>query len=917
MRYSRYKNTKKREENHLKFKSFVGSKLSSFPYLPPTSKFEEINISDNNLVSFKGMVELQNLVTLRCENTKISSFLGAKPLPSLKKLFIGNSPLSHYAYHRIMAAIVFGDSLETVDFVKITKPERLFAINNRELLFQFLIEGWVMTITDPIKLFHVETRQRRILFPAPVFPSPNSSALGSPVKSPTKKALSSPTGSQKFVPYQPKFIDIINVKRNLLLMRRLHSILFERTGSKSIYKRSYDDFFFDEDQQNSKNEELVSSIEPLLINDEAYFIFIKMILMAVNARPLHIKEIVHFLSLFKTEKIVALLMHHIPLFGFFSYPIIASFLENLLDQNILAIEDIKPFFFPVYEHFEDWNSSFVLFESKSNLSVSFISFFCIFSDVIQKVDNELFDTLKSQLGEKEKDTYESFMKIHETRESTIKTLLSDDIVSYAALSESNVIQNIIDYTPWSITANVKSAAAAFSGSEYCFLQYSLKGENFNVLFETHDEQENSDEEEEILKQNLIDIKNEDEVLYFAIAGGNNNIVQKFKRDESEILADYTSTAIQYHRVNTLNQIFTRVTNSKYFKFDDSFFDSDFEDSDDDYLLHEEEEKNEDIVLISKFTKFYSIAAENLDYCTLMFFAKKRVPFDNGALNSVISNADISTDQPNFDYHTNAFMVHYLLNLGFCTDDCLFLSVQNRNIDVTKVIINRFDSHKYDVVTDETKVICFRSEEKRRILGKISNFKGDVNFHWTPLQLATCTGILEMVELLALRDEVNVNEQDDEGNTALAIAVSNKFTSIVKFLAKLQKVNTNLSDNKGWSPLSVAVGNNYVEIVKILINNLNTHVNCKTKDEGATPLMIAVDTDNFEAFKLLLTRDDINVNSVSNDNKTAMSMAIENERVRFVQTLIETNKVDFSIGNTADSANQSTNEEIRSILNDFV
>ena len=146
---------------------------------------------------------------------------------------------------------------------------------------------------------------------------------------------------------------------------------------------------------------------------------------------------------------------------------------------------------------------------------------------------------------------------------------------------------------------------------------------------------------------------------------------------------------------------------------------------------------------------------------------------------------------------------------------------------------------------------------------------------------------------------------------------NKFTSIVKFLAKLQKVNTNLSDNKGWSPLSVAVGNNYVEIVKILINNLNTHVNCKTKDEGATPLMIAVGTDNFEAFKLLLTRDDINVNSVSNDNKTAMSMAIENERVRFVQTLIETNKVDFSIGNTADSANQSTNEEIRSILNDFV
>lgn len=907
----RNRNKKKNQENYVKYRSFVGFKLKSFPPIPPTSKIEEINVSDNNLVSFNGMVELQNLETLRCENTKITSFLGAKPLPSLKKLFINNTPLSHYSYHRVMAAIVFGDSLETVDFINITKPERLFAINNRELLFQYLIEGWVMTMADPIKIFNVNTRQRRILFPAPVFPSPKNS----PVKSPSKSRHSTPVNSpqkqqQVYSPIQSKPIDINDSKTILLLMRKLHLILFEKTGIRSIYRRldDDDDFLMDKDQKHNQNDDNVHSIEPLLINDEAYYVFVKMILMAVNTRSLHIKEVIQFFSLFKNEKTVSCMINQIPKFVFYSYPILADLLENLLEQNILTEEDVKPFFFSVYERFENWNSTFVLFESNNNLSVSFISFFCIFSNVINRVDNELFNNLQNQLGESEKEVYESFMKIHETRSSTIKTLLSDDIVSYASLTEANIIQNVIDYTPWSITTNVKSAAAAFSGSEYCFLQYSIKGENFNVLFKTEDQE--ITEEEDIQKQNLIDIKNEDEVLYFAVAGGNNNILLKFKHNDNDALIDYIPTAVQYHRFISLNQIYTRVTNSKYMRFDDDFFDLDD-------LIQEEEEQEDKNSSLSKFSRFYLPAAENLDYCALMFLARKKVPFDNSVLDIIISKGIPSHQSKIDEVHSNSFLVHFLLNIGFCTDDCLFQAVQKQNIEVAKVIINRFDSKKYDIITDETKIIRFRAQEKRNILKKIGNYKGDDNLHWTPLQVATCMNNLKLVELLALREEINVNEQDDEGNTSLTIAVSNNFIEIVKFLISLSNVNPNLADKKGWSPLSIAVGNNYVDIVSILISNLRTNVNCKTVDEGATPLMIAIDTNNFEAFQKLLTRNDINVNEISKNGKTAISIAIENERLKFINALIKTEKVDIKIGNAIQLANQSKNEEIKAALKKLI
>lgn len=906
------KNRKKKDQdNYVKFRSFVGYKLTSFPPIPPTSKIEEINISNNNLTSFKGLIELQNLETLRCENTKISSFLGAKPLPSLKKLFIANTPLSHYAYHRVMAVIVFGDSLETVDFVNITKTERLFAINNRELLFQFLVEGWVMTITDPIKLFNVNTRQRRVLFPAPVFASPSNS----PVKSPTKSRHLTPTSSpqkQSYSPIQSKPVDISETRTILLLMRRLHLILFEKTGSKSIYRRPDDDFLTDDDQKQKQNDEIVTSIEPLLINEEAYYIFVKMFLMAVNTRSLNIKEVVEFFSLFKNEKAISCLKDLIPKFTFYSYPILADLLENLLDQNILNDDDIKPYFFSVYERFENWNSTFVLFESNSNLSVSFISFFCIFSNIINRVDNELYNNLQNQLGDTEKDTYESFMKIHETRPSTIKTLLSDDIVSYASLSESNIIQNVIDYTPWSITTNVKSAAAAFAGSDYCFLQYSIKGENFNVLFKTED-QENS-EDEDVQKQNLIDIKNEDEVLFFAVAGGNNNIILKFKHNDSDALIDYIPTAVQYHRFTSLNQIFIRVTNSKYMKFDDNFLEID---DDDDLIQEEEDQEDKNSSSLSKFSRYYIPAAENLDYCALMYLARKKVPFENSVLNTIISKSVSNGQSKNDVLHSNSFLVHFLLNLGFRTDDCLFLAVQKQNIEIAKVIINRFDSRKYDIITDETKVVRFRAQEKRNIMKIIGNFKGDDNLHWTPIHVATCMGDLNLVKLLALREEINVNEQDDDGNTALTIAVSNELTDIVKFLSSLTIVDPNLADKKGWTPLAIATGNNYVDIVSILLDNSRTNVNCKTIDEGATPLMIAVDTDNFEAFKELLTRDDINVNAVSKNHKTALSIAIENERLIFINALVETNKIDIKAGNSIQLINQSKNDDIKVIFKKYL
>jgi hypothetical protein len=131
--------------------------------IPPLfhSSIRSLNLSGNPFQDFKGLVELPNLETLFLDGTGLISFRHAVPQPSLRTVSFSRTPLAHYELHREMAAMVFGDSLVSVNNCPLPPSTLHRARTNRAPVVQLLINGWIVTaITDRIILCHSETKAR-------------------------------------------------------------------------------------------------------------------------------------------------------------------------------------------------------------------------------------------------------------------------------------------------------------------------------------------------------------------------------------------------------------------------------------------------------------------------------------------------------------------------------------------------------------------------------------------------------------------------------------------------------------------------------------------------------------------------------------------------------------------------------------
>ena len=427
------------------FCSVKSQDRKTIPNIPPDTT--ELDLSQLKIESFEGLPALDSLESMRCTDSRISSFKGARTLPSLKNLYLERTPVEHYIYYRIMALIAFGDSIVSIDHSPVKKSEYSYAKNNRELLYELLREGWVVTMIRPVKLYHVKNRMRRVLYPrpwlicSPTFTQKKNISRYSPDSPKSPSSPSSPV--KKYTPYRHEKLD------ELYLIKRLHSILFKTNVQLELNDVKNIKKILDSNQENAS----------LLIN---------MILRAVNVRPLLIKDIVHFASHFRANDITEHLKGQIPLFNFNSFTILAKLLENLLSQQVLTPEDIQPYFFSVYEQFENWNSTFCLFEGNEHLSIDFITFYSLFSRILEQSDPELYNNLTNQLGDEQRMIIQKYQEIDEKSNEIIHSLITDDPSTFSEFSDEEVNQAIIELTPFSLDSNIKSAAAAFAGANACF-----------------------------------------------------------------------------------------------------------------------------------------------------------------------------------------------------------------------------------------------------------------------------------------------------------------------------------------------------------------------------------------------------------------------------------------------------------------
>lgn len=154
--------------------------------------------------------------------------------------------------------------------------------------------------------------------------------------------------------------------------------------------------------------------------------------------------------------------------------------------------------------------------------------------------------------------------------------------------------------------------------------------------------------------------------------------------------------------------------------------------------------------------------------------------------------------------------------------------------------------------------------------------------------------LDMIELL-LKRGANVNAQDENGRTALMVAVEKNHYNMAHFLLQSGAVDSiNVQDKYGKTTLMLTLLNHHpYEIFKLLIEN-GADVNIKIK---GLPLLIYI-IDKFfrdrnienvvyeQMLNSLLNASDINVNAMGSYKETALMLASLFRGLETVQRLLE-------------------------------
>jgi ankyrin repeat protein len=165
---------------------------------------------------------------------------------------------------------------------------------------------------------------------------------------------------------------------------------------------------------------------------------------------------------------------------------------------------------------------------------------------------------------------------------------------------------------------------------------------------------------------------------------------------------------------------------------------------------------------------------------------------------------------------------------------------------------------------------------------------------TALALAVFYGTLTTTQML-LDAGADVNCQDKVGEAPLSYAASMGKEEKLKLLLKVRDINVNLQDYRGNSPLLLAVKKARYPVVgtRLILEHQDVDVNVKDED-GDTPLLRAVAAENVTVVRLLLGHHGVDVNVKDEDGDTPLLRAVANRNVTVVRLLLGHHGVDVDL-----------------------
>ena len=159
-----------------------------------------------------------------------------------------------------------------------------------------------------------------------------------------------------------------------------------------------------------------------------------------------------------------------------------------------------------------------------------------------------------------------------------------------------------------------------------------------------------------------------------------------------------------------------------------------------------------------------------------------------------------------------------------------------------------------------------------------------NYGNTCLKCAACYGHTETVRYLVGLKEVDVNQRDCMGCTALRSTAGTVHADVVEVLIDAG-ADIEAKDDVGYSPIRWACIHGYIAVVKVLLK-AGAKV-CHADNEGDyTCLDLAANNGRTETVRYLASLREVDVNHQGFQNRTALHIAVSNGRVNVVEVLID-------------------------------
>ncbi|NGX49248.1 MAG: hypothetical protein K940chlam5_00844 [Candidatus Anoxychlamydiales bacterium] len=187
-------------------------------------------------------------------------------------------------------------------------------------------------------------------------------------------------------------------------------------------------------------------------------------------------------------------------------------------------------------------------------------------------------------------------------------------------------------------------------------------------------------------------------------------------------------------------------------------------------------------------------------------------------------------------------------IGFDEETDLILAAKEGHIERLKELLQQEDIDVNAKNEFDRSALTYASREGHLKIVQILLQQKGIEISIEALIIALRAGHLEIAQEL-LQTDIDVNEKDNYGDTALSCASDDGHLKIVEILLQRDNIDFNVKNSFEATPLILASRSGYLEIVELLLKQEKIDITVKDS-EGNTAQMIAKKYGNTEIVKLL-------------------------------------------------------------------